>query len=40
VGSDKKRAGDSVRLPVVAAAGASHVARVGLAALRDAVLGA
>ena len=40
VGSDKKRAGDSVRLPVVSAAGASHVARVELAALRRAVLGA
>jgi shikimate kinase / 3-dehydroquinate synthase len=38
VGSDKKRAGDSVRLPVVTAAGESHIARVGLAALRDAVL--
>jgi shikimate kinase/3-dehydroquinate synthase len=38
VGSDKKRAGDSVRLPVVGAAGESHIARVELAALRDAVL--
>jgi shikimate kinase/3-dehydroquinate synthase len=39
VGSDKKRAGDSVRLPVVSAAGESHVAHVPLASLRDAVLG-
>jgi shikimate kinase / 3-dehydroquinate synthase len=39
VGSDKKRSGDAVRLPVVTSAGASHVARVGLPALRDAVLG-
>jgi shikimate kinase / 3-dehydroquinate synthase len=40
VGSDKKRSGDAVRLPVVSAAGMSHVTRVGLPALRDAVLGA
>jgi shikimate kinase/3-dehydroquinate synthase len=40
VGSDKKRAGDSVRLPVVSAAGASHVAHVRLEELRAAVLGA
>ena len=39
VGADKKRAGDAVRLPVVESAGVSHMARVPLRALRDAVLG-
>jgi len=38
VGSDKKRTRDAVRLPVVVGPGASHVERVGLAALRGAVL--
>jgi shikimate kinase / 3-dehydroquinate synthase len=40
VASDKKRSRDAVRLPVVTAPGKSHVARVDLAALRAAVLGA
>jgi shikimate kinase/3-dehydroquinate synthase len=40
VSSDKKRAGDSVRLPVVSAAGTSHVAHVRLEVLRAAVFGA
>jgi shikimate kinase / 3-dehydroquinate synthase len=39
VGSDKKRSGDSVRLPVVTAPGMARVARVELSALRGAVLG-
>ncbi len=38
VASDKKRTRDAVRLPVVTAAGKSHVERVELAALRGAVL--
>jgi shikimate kinase / 3-dehydroquinate synthase len=39
VANDKKRSRDAVRLPVVTGAGQSHVARVGLASLREAVLG-
>jgi 3-dehydroquinate synthetase len=39
VGTDKKRVRDAVRLPVVTAAGAAHVERVALEALRGAVLG-
>jgi shikimate kinase / 3-dehydroquinate synthase len=38
VSSDKKRSRDAVRLPVVTGAGQSHVSRVALTALRDAVL--
>jgi shikimate kinase / 3-dehydroquinate synthase len=38
VGSDKKRGRDAIRLPVVTGPGASHVERVPLAALRDALL--
>ena len=38
VASDKKRARDSVRLPVITEAGQAHVERVGLSDLRDAVL--
>jgi shikimate kinase/3-dehydroquinate synthase len=38
VGSDKKRAGGAVRLPVVTGAGECHVERVRLEALRGAVL--
>lgn len=38
VSSDKKRARDAVRLPVVTGAGQAHVERVGLSDLRDAVL--
>jgi shikimate kinase/3-dehydroquinate synthase len=40
VASDKKRTRDAVRLPVVTAAGESHVERVELASLKAAVLGA
>jgi shikimate kinase/3-dehydroquinate synthase len=40
VASDKKRTRDDVRLPVVTAAGESHVERLNLARLREAVLGA
>ena len=39
VANDKKRAGDAVRLPVVTAAGSSHVERINLAQLKDALLG-
>jgi 3-dehydroquinate synthetase len=38
VGADKKRAGDSVRLPVVTGPGAGEVKRVTFDALRRAVL--
>jgi shikimate kinase / 3-dehydroquinate synthase len=38
VGADKKRAGDDVRVVVVTAPGVSHVERVSIADLRDAVL--
>jgi len=38
VSSDKKRSGDSVRLPVVTGAGEAHLERVRLTDLRDAVL--
>jgi 3-dehydroquinate synthetase len=38
VGSDKKRDGDAVKLPVVMAPGRADVKRVGLEALRHAVL--
>ncbi len=40
VSSDKKRTRDAVRLPIVTAAGISHVERVELTALKGAVLGA
>jgi shikimate kinase/3-dehydroquinate synthase len=40
VAGDKKRARDAVRLPVVTAAGESHVEQVNLVRLREAVLGA
>jgi shikimate kinase / 3-dehydroquinate synthase len=40
VASDKKRSRDAVRLPVVTGPGKSHVARVELLALREAMLGA
>ncbi len=40
VASDKKRSRDAMSLPVVTGPGRSHVARVELAALREAVLGA
>jgi 3-dehydroquinate synthetase len=39
VSTDKKRVRNAVRLPVVTAAGAAHVERVALDALRGAVLG-
>jgi shikimate kinase/3-dehydroquinate synthase len=39
VSSDKKRAGDSVRLPVVTGPGQAHVRRVALLELQSAVLG-
>jgi shikimate kinase/3-dehydroquinate synthase len=38
VSSDKKRSGDTVRLPVVTGVGDARVERIGLAALRDALL--
>jgi shikimate kinase/3-dehydroquinate synthase len=38
VGNDKKRGRDAIRLPVVTGAGRSHVERVPLATLRDALL--
>jgi shikimate kinase/3-dehydroquinate synthase len=38
VGSDKKRGRDAIRLPVVTAAGRSHVERVPLATLHEALL--
>jgi shikimate kinase/3-dehydroquinate synthase len=40
VASDKKRARDSLRLPVVVAAGTARVERVELSALRQAIIGA
>ncbi|HEY8042264.1 MAG TPA: 3-dehydroquinate synthase [Polyangiaceae bacterium] len=39
VGNDKKRAGSTLRLPVVTAPGSSHVERVSLVALEGAMLG-
>ena len=39
VGSDKKRGGSTLALPIVTGAGQAHVERVALTALRDAVLG-
>ena len=39
VANDKKRGGDSLRLPVVTASGESHVERVALTVLRSALLG-
>jgi shikimate kinase/3-dehydroquinate synthase len=40
VANDKKRGRDAIRLPVVTAAGESHVERVALRDLREALLGA